>query len=132
MGNKNSTQIEIKLDKPAYYPGETINAVICISAPKQHLCSRIVLHIEGEEESEFRSEVGNKDLLNSRNTILRTFSVLIDFKSATSYLQGQYEYPCMFTLPWNIPGSFSESKSNYKSKIIYQLKAILVTPRKAN
>ena len=33
MGNKNSTEIEIKLDKPVYYPGETINANIFISAP---------------------------------------------------------------------------------------------------
>lgn len=51
MGNKTSTEVEIKMDMTAYYPGETIDAVIYINAPKEHFCSRIVLHVEGYEES---------------------------------------------------------------------------------
>lgn len=53
------------MDQASYYPGETINATIFINAPKQHYCSKIVLHIEGYEESEFRSDYGNKDQLSS-------------------------------------------------------------------
>jgi len=96
------------MDQASYYPGETINATIFINAPKPHYCSKIVLHIEGYEESQFRSDYGNKDLLNSQNTLIRTFCVLKDFKSKKAFLHGQYEYPCTFTLPWVIPGSFKE------------------------
>lgn len=96
------------MDQASYYPGETINATIFINAPKPHYCSKIVLHIEGYEESQFRSDYGNKDLLNSQNTLIRTFCILKDFKSKKAFLHGQYEYPCTFTLPWVIPGSFKE------------------------
>jgi hypothetical protein len=55
--------------------------------------------------------------------------VLKDFHSSKAFLQGQYEYPCTFNLPWILPGSFKEEKSQYKAKIIYRMKCILVSPK---
>jgi len=60
---------------------------------------------------------------------MRTFFILKDFHSAKSYLHGQYEFPCVFTLPWVVPGSFKQEKGNYKAKIVYYIKVIIVSPK---
>jgi hypothetical protein len=118
------------MDKTTYYPGDTISSSIFINAPQPKLCSKIVLHIEGFEESEFRSEMGKREILNSQNTLMRTFFTVKDFHSTTALLHGQYEFPCQFTLPWVLPGSFhEEEKGKYKAKIVYQMKVILVHPK---
>jgi hypothetical protein len=54
---------------------------------------------------------------------------LKDFHSNNFYLHGQYEFPGTYALPWVLPGSYKEEKGKWKAKIVYQMKAILVSPK---
>jgi hypothetical protein len=123
MGNsKSGVEFAINLDKDFYFSSEEARGHVFVNAKKRFAALRIILEIEGTETCEFRNL--ENQVVTGRNKLFNTSYVLAEF-GHNQYLEGQLDFPFSFRFLGYLPGSFEENKQ-YKAKVSYSIKAIIV------
>lgn len=65
MGNKSQIGVALLTEKEFYLPGEIVQGNVYVNSPKAYACSKIMLYIQGKEQSWFMD--ANENRHNPKN-----------------------------------------------------------------
>lgn len=126
-------QIEAIFESKFVTPGQKINCMIYLNIPQYFSYGRLICKIQGKEKSgifikETKSYINKEGTWVTEDIILRLKDKKDIFENELIFLEGpvapgSYQYPFIFTLPYNVPSSFEyEVDNDNYAKIKYQTK----------
>ena len=110
-------KISLNIEKKTYLPGDRIEGLVTVSTDEYFECNRVVLSIKGQERSRVVRGSGKHRhvYLEKKHHI----NEQIELVGSTGMQAGETNFPFIFVLPRNIPGSFQGTYG----KIWYKLDA---------
>lgn len=90
--------MDIECDKPCYFPGDTVKAIISIKSKKPIRGDYIKIEVIGKEKAIYQNFVDTEASKEHRSTFLNHKQKIYNIENG-SMVPGEYELSIKFTLP---------------------------------